>query len=86
MLAMSTSPASAGASSTCRYWFFDTSSRARFWPAFHDRCLRLDNSCRPLCHLRHKFFYGGGWTAASLSRLAHCLQVISFPLINGVRG
>jgi hypothetical protein len=36
--------------------------------------------------LRHKFFYGGGWTAASLSRLAHRLPVISFPLINGVRG
>jgi ABC-type nickel/cobalt efflux system permease component RcnA len=33
--------------------------------------------------LRHKF-YGGGWAAASLSRLAHRLPVISFPLINRV--
>jgi hypothetical protein len=40
-----------------------------------DRCVIYDT----------KFFYGGGWTAASLSRLAHCLPVISFPLINGVR-
>jgi hypothetical protein len=34
--------------------------------------------------LRHKFFYGGGWAAASLSRLAHRLLVVSFPLVNGV--
>jgi hypothetical protein len=34
--------------------------------------------------LRHQFFYSGGWTVASLSRLAHHLPVISFPLINGV--
>jgi hypothetical protein len=69
-----------------RYWFFGTSSRARFLPALHGRRLRLDNSCRPLCHLRHQFLYGGGWTAAYFSRLAHRLPVISFPLINGVRG
>jgi hypothetical protein len=37
-----------------------------------------------MCHLRHKFFYGGGWTAASLSRLTHRLPVIPFPLINRV--
>jgi ABC-type nickel/cobalt efflux system permease component RcnA len=37
-----------------------------------------------LCHLRHKFFYGGSWTAAYLSRLTQGLPVISFPLINGV--
>jgi hypothetical protein len=51
------------------YWFFGTSSRAQFWPSLHGRCLRLENSSRPLCHLRHKFFYDGGWVAASLSRL-----------------
>jgi hypothetical protein len=34
-----------------RYWFFGTSSHARFWPALHGRRLRLDNSSRPLCHL-----------------------------------
>jgi hypothetical protein len=69
-----------------RYWFFSISSRTRFWPALHGRRLRLDNSSRPLCHLRHEFFYGGGWAAASLSQLTHRLPVISFPLINGVRG
>jgi hypothetical protein len=68
--------------SRCR--FFSTNSCARFRPALHGRRLRLDNSSRPLCHLRHKFFYGGGWAAASLSRLAHCLPVVSFPLDNGV--
>jgi hypothetical protein len=68
-----------------RYWIFGTSSRARFWPPLHGRRLRLDNSGRPLCHLRHKFFYSGGWAAASLSRLSHCLPVISFPLINRAR-
>jgi hypothetical protein len=68
-----------------RYWFFSTSSRARFRPALHGRRLRLDNSSRPLCHLRHKFFYGGGWAAASLSRLAHRLPVASFRLVNRVR-
>jgi hypothetical protein len=47
--------------------------------------LRFNNSNRPLCHLRHKFFYGGGWAATSLDRLAHCLPVVSFPLVNGVR-
>jgi hypothetical protein len=68
--------------SHCR--FFSTSSRARFRPTLHGRHPRLDNSSRPLCHPRHKFFYGGGWAAASLSRLAHCLPVVSFPLVNGV--
>jgi hypothetical protein len=34
--------------------------------------------------MRHKFFYGGGWAVASLSRLAHRLPVVSFPLVNGV--
>jgi hypothetical protein len=37
-----------------------------------------------LCELRHKLFYGGGWTAAPLSRLAHRVSVISFPMINRV--
>jgi hypothetical protein len=37
-----------------------------------------------LCELRRKLFYGGGWTAAPLSRLAHRVPVISFPLINRV--
>jgi hypothetical protein len=67
------------------YWFFGTNSHAHFWPALHGRRLRLDNSSRPLCHLRHKFFYGGGWATASLSQLTHCLPDISFPLINGFR-
>jgi hypothetical protein len=72
--------------SLSRYWFFSTSSRARFRPPLHGRRLRIDNSSRPLCHLRHQFFYGGGWSAVSLSRLAHRLPIISFPLINRVRG
>jgi hypothetical protein len=67
-----------------RYRFFSTSSRARSRSVFHGRRLRLDNSSRLLCHLRHKFFYGGGWAAASLSRLAHRFPVVSFPMINGV--
>jgi hypothetical protein len=46
--------------SLSRCWFFSTSSRAWFRPALHGRCLRLDNFSRLLCHLRHKFFYGGG--------------------------
>jgi hypothetical protein len=66
------------------YWFSDPSSRAWLWPALLCRHLRLGNSSRPLCHLRHKLFYGGGWTAASSSRLAHYVQIISLPLINGV--
>jgi hypothetical protein len=67
------------------YWFLGSSSRARFWPVLHGRCLWLDNCSRPLCHPCHKFFYGGGWTATPLSRPAHYVLVISFPLINGVR-
>jgi hypothetical protein len=43
-----------------RYWFFDSSSHARFWPALHGRRLRLDNSSRLPCELRHKLFDGGG--------------------------
>jgi hypothetical protein len=70
--------------SLSRYRFFSTSSHARFRSALHVRRLRLDNSSRPLCHLRHKFFYSGGWATASLSRLAHRLLVVSFPLFNGV--
>jgi hypothetical protein len=50
----------------------------------HTFVLRLDNSSRPLCHPRHKFFDGGGWTAASFSRPSHCVPVLSFPLINKV--
>jgi hypothetical protein len=60
------------------------SSSARFRPTLHGSRMRLDNSSRLLCHLRHKFFYGGGWVAASISRLAHCLPGVSFPLVNGV--
>jgi hypothetical protein len=33
------------------YWFFSPSSRARLWPAFICRRLRLDKPSRPLCHL-----------------------------------
>jgi hypothetical protein len=72
--------------SLSHYWFFDTSSRAQFRPPLYGRHLRLDNSCRPPCHLRHQLLYSGGWTAASFSRLAHRPPVISFPLINGVKG
>jgi hypothetical protein len=56
----------------------------RIGSALHGRHLWLDNSSRPLCHPRHKFFDGGGWTAASFSRPAHCVPVLSFPLIDRV--
>jgi hypothetical protein len=82
MLAMSTSPASAGllfGLSCCR--FFSSSSRGWFRPALNDRRLQLDNYSRPLCQSRHKFFYGGGWAAASLSRLSHRLPVAFVPLV-----
>jgi hypothetical protein len=38
-----------------------------------------------LCRLRHDFFNGGGWTEAPLSRSAHCVPVVLFPQIHGVR-
>jgi hypothetical protein len=59
MLAMSTSPASAGASLEL-LTNLQQQHHARFRPALDDRRLRLDNYSRPLCQLRHKFFYGGG--------------------------
>jgi hypothetical protein len=71
--------------SLCRYCLFGSSSRAWLRPALLCRHLLLDNSSRLLCELRHKLFYGGGWTAAPLGQLAHRIPVISFPLINGVR-
>jgi hypothetical protein len=46
--------------------------------------MRLDNCSRPLCQLRHKLLYGGGWAAASFSRLPHRFPVAFVPLIYGV--
>jgi hypothetical protein len=40
--------------------------------------LRLDNCSQPLCQLRHKFFYGGGWVAVPC-------PVAFVPLVYGVR-
>jgi hypothetical protein len=67
----------------CR--FFGSSSHGRLCPALDNRCLRLDNCSRPLCQSRHKFLYGGGWAATSLSRLSHRLPIAFVPLIYGVR-
>jgi hypothetical protein len=69
--------------SYCR--LFSTSRRAWLRLVLRGRRLRLDNTSRPLCHPRHEFFIGGGWTAASLGRPAHCVPVLSFPLVNRVR-
>jgi hypothetical protein len=66
------------------YWFFGSSSRGGFWPAFFCRRLRLGSTRRLLCHPRHGLFYGGGWTTIPLSRSSHCIPVVFFPLICGV--
>jgi hypothetical protein len=52
-----------------------------FWLAFFCRRLRLGSTRHLLCHLRHGLFYGGGWTAAPLSRSSHCILVVFFPQI-----
>jgi hypothetical protein len=62
----------------------DAIGHSRFRPALDDRRLRLDNCSRPLCQLRHKFFYGGGWAAVSFSRLSHHLPDAFVPLVYGV--
>jgi hypothetical protein len=69
--------------SCCRS--FSCSSRSGLHPAFDDRRLRLDNCGRPPCQLRHEFFYGGGWAAASFSWLSHHFPVAFVPLVYGVR-
>jgi hypothetical protein len=66
--------------SRCRF-FSSSRSHGRLRPALDDRRLRLDNCSRPLCQLRHKLLYGGGWAAASFSRLPHRLPVAFVPLI-----
>jgi hypothetical protein len=66
------------------YWSFGSSSRGGLWPAFFSRCLRLGSTRRLLCHMRHNLFYGGGWTATPLSRSAHRVPVVLYPLIHGV--
>jgi hypothetical protein len=35
-----------------------------------------------MCQLQHEFFHGGGWTAASFSRLPHRLPVALVPLVS----
>jgi hypothetical protein len=67
-----------------RCWFFSSSSHGWLRPALDDRRLRLDNCSRPLCQLRHKLLYGGGWAAASFIRLPHRFPVALVPLIYGV--
>jgi hypothetical protein len=67
-----------------RCWFLSSSGRGRSRPALDDQRLRLDYCSRPLCQLRHEFFYGGGWAAASFSRLSHCLPFASVPLVYGI--
>jgi hypothetical protein len=63
------------------YWSFGSSSRGKFWPISFGRRLLLGSTRRLLCHLRHGFFYSGGW---SLSRSAHRVPVVLYPLIYGV--
>jgi hypothetical protein len=65
---------------SCR-WLF--SSRGCGWlrPALSNWRPRLDFCSRPL---RHELFHGGGWTAASLSRLPDRLPVAFVPLVYAV--
>jgi hypothetical protein len=61
ILSISTSPASAGASSSASAATDpSTPVLVEFWPVFFGRCLRRGSTRRLLCHLRHGFFYGGG--------------------------
>jgi hypothetical protein len=66
------------------YWLHGSSSRGGFWRPFLCRCPRLNSNSRLSCHLRHGLFNGGGWTEAPLSRSAHRVPVVLFPLIRGV--
>jgi hypothetical protein len=66
------------------YWSSGSSSHGRLSPAFFCRHLRLGSTRRLLCHLWQRLFYGGGWTAAPLSRFSHRAPVVFFPLIRGV--
>jgi hypothetical protein len=55
------------------HWLFSSRGCGRLCPAPSDRCRRLD-----FCH-------GGGWAAASFSRLPHRLPVAFVPLVYEVR-
>jgi hypothetical protein len=86
MLAISTSPASAGASSST--WAI-TSSMALVVvesSGLHSsgRRPRLAGATRLLCRLQHDLFYSGGWTEAPLRRLTLRVPIVLFRLIHGV--
>jgi hypothetical protein len=66
------------------YWSSGSSSRGRLWPAFFCRHLRLGSTRRLLYHLWHNLLYRGGWTEAPLSRSAHRVLVVFYPLVRGV--
>jgi hypothetical protein len=57
-------------------WLFSSSSCGWLSPALSNWGLT--------CQLRHEFFHGGGWTAASSSWLPHRIQVAFVPLLYGV--
>jgi hypothetical protein len=85
MLAISTSPASAGASSSA---WVTTSSMipvvAEGSGLLFCRRLRLAGTSRLLCRLRHDFFNGGGWTEATLGHSSHRVPILFVPLVCGV--
>jgi hypothetical protein len=86
MLAMSRSPASAGASSSTRVAAGSSAAAVTAGSVLLSTtgACGLTTASRPLCQSRHKFLYGGGWAAASFSRLSHCLPVAFVPLIHRV--
>jgi hypothetical protein len=85
MQAISTIPASAGASSStwapsgCSAPVVEEGSGLL---SSADAC-EVGTSCL-LCHLRHRYFSGGSWTVTPLSRSSHRVPGFFFPLVHGV--
>jgi hypothetical protein len=85
MLVMSTSPASAGASSST--WATTGSMApvvAELWPPLFCRRSQFAGTSRLLSRLRHDLFNGGVWIEAPLSCSPHRVLVLFVPLIYGV--
>jgi hypothetical protein len=65
-------------------WHDSSGTRGRFWPPLFCRCPRLVSGSRSLCHLRHRCFSAGGWTAAPFSRRSHHVPGLFFSLVHGI--
>jgi hypothetical protein len=76
MLAMSTSPASAGAFSLASVVVGSSATASRLSSPLNNWGLTRQ--------LRHEFFHGGGWVATGSSRLSHRIPVTFVPLVYGV--